>query len=90
MDLEKLVANITPEIHMALKTAIEIGRWPDGRALTEEQKALCMEAVIHYDQRFLQEEDRVGYIDRGSKASGETCDGEGAGAGEGETPLKWS
>lgn len=90
MDLEKLIANITPEIHSALKTAIEIGKWPDGRALTAEQRALCMEAVIHYDQRFLREEDRVGYIDRGSKAQGETCDGDGGATESAETPLKWS
>lgn len=90
MDLEKLISNITPEIHRALKTAVEIGKWPDGRALTDEQRALCMEAVIHYDQRFVQEQDRVGYIDRGSKAKGDSCDADSKDAGDDEAPLKWS
>lgn len=79
-------------MHAALKRAIEIGKWPDGRVLTEEQKALCMEAVIHYDQRFVEEADRVGHIDRGSKAEGEVCGDEADGGESGDTPstLKWT
>lgn len=90
MDLEKLIQNITPDIYAALKKAVEIGKWPDGRPLTAEQKALCMEAVIHYDMRFVDERDRVGYIDRGSKAEGETCSDSDSQSDDGETPLKWS
>lgn len=90
MDFDKLLDNITPEIHAALKRAIEIGKWPDGRALTEEQRSLCMEAVIHYDQRFVAEENRVGYIDRGSKASGETCSDGSDKSDDEDMPLKWS
>ena len=88
MDFEQLINNITPEIHASLKRAIEIGKWPDGRVLSSEQKALCMEAVINYEQRFVEHKDRVGYIDRGSKAEGEQCDDEPD--SDEETPLKWS
>ena len=35
-----------------------------------------MEAIIAYDARFVSESERVGYIDRGSKADGELCDDE--------------
>jgi uncharacterized protein YeaC (DUF1315 family) len=85
MDFEKLIENITPEIHLSLKRAIEIGKWPDGKVVTQEQRSLCMEAVIAYDNKFLTEQQRVGYIDRGSKADGELCDDDTA-----EKPLKWS
>ena len=86
MDFEKLIENMTPEIHLSLKRAIEIGKWPDGKLLTQEQRSLCMEAVIAYDNKFLTEEQRVGYIDRGSKSDGELCDDNDAA----EKPLKWS
>ena len=87
MDFEKLIENMTPDIHLSLKRAIEIGKWPDGKIVTAEQRSLCMEAVIAYDNKFLREERRVGYIDRGSKAEGEKCDDDDPTA---EKPLKWS
>lgn len=87
MDFENLIENITPEIHLSLKRAVEIGKWPGGKILTQEQRALCMEAVISYDNKFLKEDQRVGYIDRGSKAEGELCDDEPE---DPHTPLKWS
>lgn len=85
MNIEQMLNAINPEIHAALKRAVEIGKWPDGRVLTPEQRELCMEAVLAYDARFVSETERVGYIDRGSKADGELCD---------DTPqssiLKWA
>ena len=85
MNVEKMLQAMNPEVHAALKRAVEIGKWPDGRKLSDEQRALCMEAVIAYDAHFVEENERVGYIDRGSKAEGELCD---------DTPetsiLKWA
>lgn len=62
--LEKLIQGITPEIHSNLKLAVELGRWENGERLSKEQVALCMQAVIAYDERCLPEEQRVAYIDR--------------------------
>ena len=87
MDFEQLISNITPEIHTALRRAIEIGKWPNGQRLTPEQKELCMEAVINYEHRHLDEHERVGFIDRGSKAEGEMC-GDSPNGDE-AFPLKW-
>ena len=83
MVIQTLINNITPDTYQALKRAIELGKWPNGEALSEQQKALCMEAVIRYDNTHLSEQQRVGYIDRGSKQQGEVCDGNQ------EKPLKW-
>lgn len=74
MDFLKLIANITPEIYTSLKRAVEIGRWPDGRRLSTEQRELSLQAVIAWEARHLPESQRTGYIDRGSKAEGEVCD----------------
>ena len=41
--------NITPEIYLNLKQALELGKWADGRKLTPEQKETCMQAVIAWE-----------------------------------------
>lgn len=65
MDLKQILENITPEIYENLKRSVELGRWPDGRRLTHEQKELCMEAVIYYENTSnVDERARVGFIDR--------------------------
>ncbi len=71
MNYQDLVEQITPELYTAFKRALELGRWPDGRAMTAEQRAHCLDAVIAYDQLHLSEEERVGYIDRSRKPAGE-------------------
>jgi uncharacterized protein YeaC (DUF1315 family) len=74
MDFKQLIDEITPEIYNNLKRAVEIGKWPDGRALTAEQRELSMQAVIIYEQRHVDERERTGFIDRGVKEEGEICD----------------
>lgn len=74
MDFQKIIDAMTPEIYQNLKRAVEIGKWPDGRALTAEQRELSMQAVIVYEAKFVEEKERTGYIDRGSKEEGEMCD----------------
>lgn len=57
-----MIENITPEIYQSLKLAVEIGKWPDGRKLTQEQKELSMEAMIVWEQQHLPEDQRTGYM----------------------------
>ncbi len=79
MDLQQLLNSITPEIYKQLQKAIEIGKWSDGRLLTDEQRALCMQAIIAYDQR-KPEHERTGYIETKKTE----CAPKAA-----EKPLKW-
>lgn len=64
MNFKNLIEQIDPQLHQRLKTAIEIGKWPDGKALTREQKELCLEAVIAYETNNLPEDQRTGYLDQ--------------------------
>ena len=48
MEYKQLISQLTPDIYLRLKTAIEVGKWPDGRVLSEAQKSACMEAVLSY------------------------------------------
>lgn len=79
MDVAKFTQALTPEIIENFKTAIEIGKWPDGKKLTKEQLETCMQAVIAYEHQHLQEQERTGYV----PPKETPC------ASDDETPLKW-
>ena len=74
MTYEELIQRLDPSVYQNLKRSLELGKWPDGRKLTNEQRAICMEAIIYYeDHHNVPKEQRVGYLDRGEKA-GTACD----------------
>ncbi|EAR59838.1 YeaC family protein [Neptuniibacter caesariensis] len=67
MTYEELIQAMTPEMHQSLKRAVELGKWPDGRKLSPEQRDICLRAVIAYDHEKKPAEERVGFIDRTKK-----------------------
>ncbi|MBY4677984.1 YeaC family protein [Marinobacterium arenosum] len=69
MTYEELITAMTPDMHAALKQAVELGKWPDGRRLDSEQRETCLRAVIAYEHQNLPEQQRTGFIDR-TKADG--------------------
>lgn len=79
--LQDILAMMNPEVHMNLKTAVELGRWPDGRKLSPEQLEYCLQAIIAYEQESLPEEQRIGYIDRTGLKKTE-CDDPAAATGQ--------
>lgn len=46
MEVKDLIAAMTPEIYQRLVQAVELGKWPDGVALTPEQKEHSLQAVM--------------------------------------------
>lgn len=63
MDLQQLLSSLTPDIYQNLKRAVELGKWPDGNRLSSEQRQLCMQAMIAYEQNNLLPEQQTGYIE---------------------------
>ncbi|KML67369.1 YeaC family protein [Pectobacterium peruviense] len=51
MELNDLIDVMTPEIYQRLVTAVELGKWPDGVALTAEQKENCLQMVMMWQAR---------------------------------------
>ncbi|MDP9767927.1 DUF1315 family protein [Kosakonia cowanii] len=51
MNIDEIVSNMTPEIYQRLATAVELGKWPDGVALTPEQKENSMQLVMLWQAR---------------------------------------
>ena len=68
--VNELVESLTPSMVSDLKQAIELGKFPDGRVVSREQKELMIEATILYDALKLPEEERTGLIHRKKQASG--------------------
>lgn len=62
MDIRQLINTINPEIYGNLKTAVELGKWPDGIKLTANQKESCLQAIIAYDISHNAESLRIGSI----------------------------
>jgi uncharacterized protein YeaC (DUF1315 family) len=82
MDYQQLIDTMSPQIYQSLKRSVEVGKWPDGRALTQEQRETTMQAMIAWGEKHLPEQDRVGFIDKQHKA-GDSCDDPL------EMPLNW-
>jgi len=76
MNFDDAVKRLDPEIYRRFKTALELGKWPDGQLLSQEQKEICLQAVIMYESEHnIPEEERTGYIDRSKKKKKNTNDG---------------
>lgn len=82
--LAQMLAVLTPDVVEKLKRAVEIGKWPDGRALSADQRLTCMQAVIAWESKYLPEAERSGYIHKAHK-EGEVCDDTPAA----EKPIKF-
>lgn len=67
MNKADMLAALTPEVIANFRTAIEIGKWPDGRRLTDEQRQTCMQAVVVWEHEHLDETERTGYIHKPKK-----------------------
>jgi len=86
MNFEQLLVSINPDIYENLKRAVELGKWPDGRVLTREQRELSLQAVIAYETRHLPEEERSGYIPPKKQDGSKTPETDP----NTEQPLKWN
>lgn len=65
MTFEEMIDAMTVEVYESMKTAVELGKWADGRRLTPEQREHSLRAIIAYEhRRNVPEAQRVGFIDR--------------------------
>ncbi|MFP1495700.1 YeaC family protein [Escherichia coli] len=49
MNLDSIINSMTPEVYQRLSTAVELGKWPDGVALTEDGN--CLQLVMLWQAR---------------------------------------
>lgn len=43
---QDVIARMPEDVYLRLKTAVEIGKWPDGSVLSAEQKESSLQAVL--------------------------------------------
>ncbi len=70
MTLQDLIQSLKPDVYENLKNAVALGKWPNGIALQQGQRELCLEAILHYEiTHQVPADQRVGYVG-GACASG--------------------
>ncbi|RPH20530.1 DUF1315 family protein [Buttiauxella warmboldiae] len=52
MNLDEMLNTMTPEVYQRLVTAVELGKWPDGVALTPDQKENSLQLVMMWQARY--------------------------------------
>lgn len=67
MNKEAMLNALDANIIAKFRTAIELGKWEDGRKLTQAQKETCMQAVLLWEHENLPETERTGYIHKPKK-----------------------
>lgn len=82
MDYVQAIDSLSPEVFQRLQRAVELGKWPDGRVLTPEQRANAMQAVIAWSERHLAASQRIGFVNT-PPAADSSCDVPQ------EQPLNW-
>lgn len=56
-NINEYAKNISPDLYEKLRTAVETGKWLDGAALSEEQKAHSLQLVMAYQKEFNEQPD---------------------------------
>lgn len=51
MDIQQLVQAMTPAVYENLRSAVETGKWADGKPLSDEQKNNSLQAVLMYQSK---------------------------------------
>lgn len=81
MNVDKVLELVTPEVYQKFKQAIELRKWPDGKAVSSDQMEICMQAIIAYEHANVPEQERTGYLPPKPECGTHHDDGESA--------LKW-
>ncbi|MCU4677165.1 DUF1315 family protein [Catenovulum sp. 2E275] len=53
MDLLTTIENMPESVYLKLKQAVELGKWDNGIALSNEQKSTCLQTVMAWQAKHL-------------------------------------
>jgi hypothetical protein len=48
-EFHQKAAQLSPQLYQQFKQVVETGKWPDGRALSNEQQEIVMQSIIIYE-----------------------------------------
>ena len=76
MDINDFVGRLGHAEYAALKRAVELGKWPDGRVLETGDRELLMRTMIAWETKNLPPDQQTGYMEQAdcpsTPLSGET------------------
>ncbi len=59
MQIEQLINAMSPAVYEILKQAVEIGKWPNGVVLTDQQRNKASQAMMLYQGAHLNQTDHM-------------------------------
>ncbi|NRA61922.1 MAG: DUF1315 family protein [Psychrobium sp.] len=59
MQIEQLINAMSPAVYEILKQAVEIGKWPNGVALTDQQRDKACQGMMLYQGTHLSQTDHM-------------------------------
>lgn len=59
MNAADLLKTMSPEVYQKLKQAVETGKWLDGTPLDDNQKEICLQAVMLYQSKVEQSNEHM-------------------------------
>lgn len=62
MQLTDFVGKVTPVVYRTLKQSVELGRWPNGNKLSDQEREASLQALIAWEHEHLPEDQRIGYM----------------------------
>jgi hypothetical protein len=62
VDIVSLKNLLTASVYERFKSAVELGKWPDGTPLRTAQLESCLQGIILYEAEHLPEIERTAYI----------------------------
>lgn len=57
MQVEQLINAMSPAVYEVLKQGVEIGKWPNGESLTDQQRIQATQAMMLYQGTHLEQTD---------------------------------
>ncbi|MET4693847.1 YeaC family protein [Endozoicomonas lisbonensis] len=69
MQLTDFLEIMNPDLYQVLKQSVELGRWPDGKRLSEQEREASLQALIAWEFEHLPEDQRTGYMPVSCKSS---------------------
>lgn len=59
MQIEQLINAMSPAVYEILKQGVEVGKWPNGVALTDEQREKATQAMMLYQATHMNQTDHL-------------------------------
>jgi uncharacterized protein len=65
-DIHQVIESMPSEVYERMRSAVELGKWEDGSVLNEQQRESCLQVVMLYQARHLNQQEHFTINARGT------------------------